>query len=340
MPDGRAFFAGLADALERRQVACYLGAIAAGVTAGVFAPQSFSGIAGLITPFLAALLYVTFLQVPVADLPRAVRDGRFLGVVVALNFVVVPLVVAALFALVPAEHAVQIGVLLVLLCPCVDYVIVFTGLAGGDDRRLLAVTPVLLLLQMGMLPLYLWAFLGRDLSGIVAAAPFLEAFAVLIVVPLLLAWATQWLARRTRAGRSVEAAATTTMVPLMMLVLFTVIASQVPQLDGRLSGLGAVAGVYVLFVAVMTAAGIAVGAAARLGIGRRRAVVFSGVTRNSLVVLPLALALPPALAPTAAAVVVLQTLIELLAMVLLVRLVSRMTHAPVGPAPTSGGPPG
>lgn len=46
-----------------------------------------------------------------------------------------------------------------------------------------------------------------------------------------------------------------------------------------------------------------------------RAVVSSGATRNSLVVLPLALALPGALA-VAAVVIVTQTLIEVIGMVI------------------------
>ncbi|MFD5330131.1 hypothetical protein ACFWJO_40495, partial [Streptomyces sp. NPDC127092] len=55
----------------------------------------------------------------------------------------------------------------------------------------------------------------------------------------------------------------------------------------------------------------------------RRAIVFSGATRNSLVVLPLVLALPAAfdLAPL---VVVTQTLVELIVMVVFVRLIPRL----------------
>nr|WP_306670119.1 hypothetical protein [Rhodococcus opacus] len=81
--------------------------------------------------------------------------------------------------------------LLVLLCPCVDYVIVFSGLAGGSSRRLLAATPLLLIAQMVLLPVFLFAFLGSGLAGIVEAGPFLQAFLVLIVIPLALAWITQ-----------------------------------------------------------------------------------------------------------------------------------------------------
>jgi ACR3 family arsenite efflux pump ArsB len=52
--------------------------------------------------------------------------------------------------------------------------------------------------------------------------------------------------------------------------------------------------------------------------------MFSVATRNSLVVLPLALALPPSLGLAPLAVVT-QTLVELVAMVVLVRLVPRLT---------------
>lgn len=314
----------LVAAAERRQAACYLGAIAAAVVAGVIGPQVFSSLSWLVTPLLGLLLFVTFLQVPVAELASALRNGRFLVAVVLVNFVVVPLVVALLFPLLPSDRAVQVGVLLVLLCPCVDYVIVFSGLAGGDGRKLLAATPVLLILQMALLPFYLWAFLRPELAEAVDVRPFVEAFGALIVVPLLLAWAVQWWSRRARPGRRLSDGATTMMVPLMMLVLFVVAASQVPQLDGRLSRFGAVVGVYAVFAAAMVPLGIAVGRALGLGTPERRAVLFSGVTRNSLVVLPLALALPDALAATAAAVVVLQTLVELVTMVLLVRLVPRL----------------
>ncbi|GAA2214499.1 hypothetical protein GCM10009850_099640 [Nonomuraea monospora] len=70
-----------------------------------------------INPVLAALLYVTFLQVPAAELVRSLRAGRFLAAALAVNFAVVPLVVAAMFAFLPADQAVRLGVLLVLLTP-------------------------------------------------------------------------------------------------------------------------------------------------------------------------------------------------------------------------------
>ena len=67
-----------------------------------------------------------------------------------------------------------------------------------------------------------------------------------------------------------------------------------------------------------------------LHVAARRALVFSGVTRNSLVVLPLALALPPALA-LAPLVVVTQTLVELVFMIGMIRVVPRMLPGRTSP---------
>lgn len=58
----------------------------------------------------------------------------------------------------------------------------------------------------------------------------------------------------------------------------------------------------------------------RMDVGESRALVFTSVTRNSLVILPLALALPSGYG-LATAVVVTQTLVELTGMVVLTRVV-------------------
>lgn len=309
--------------MERFQVPLYLAAISTGVLIGLGAPSAGPALEHVINPALGLLLYVTFLQVPASSFLAAVRDGRFMTTIVAVNFIVVPLLVAAVFWLLPADQAVRIGVLLVLLCPCVDYVIVFSGLAGGDSRRLLASTPVLLLLQMLMLPMFLWLFMGSDLASVVDVGPFVEAFVVLIVIPLTLAWATQWWAANQRSGGRFTTGVSTLMVPLMMLVLGVVVASQVPTIDDNWTSVLAVVPVYLAFLTAMALVGAAIGKLAGLDTEGRRAIVFSGGTRNSLVVLPLALALPAGL-ELAAAVVVTQTLVEVVGMVVYVRVVPRL----------------
>ncbi|MET9568681.1 arsenic resistance protein [Streptomyces virginiae] len=318
---------GLVERMEHHQIPIYLGAMALGALLGGAVPAAGPGLEHAINPVLGALLFVTFLQVPAGGLLRSLRDGRFLSAALVVNFVVVPLVVAAMFTFLPADQAVRIGVLLVLLCPCVDYVIVFSGLAGGSSRRLLAATPLLLIVQMLLLPGLLHLFMGADLADIVEVGPFVEAFLVLIVIPLALAWALQAWAVRKPAGRRISDAATTTMVPLMAATLVTVVASQVPELGGSLADAAAVIPFYVAFLVVMAFAGRTIARLFGLDVPASRAVVFTGATRNSLVVLPLALALPDDLA-LAPVVVVTQTLVEVIGMVAYVRLVPRLVPEP------------
>ncbi|GJF05537.1 arsenic resistance protein [Pseudonocardia sp. D17] len=325
-PPARPRVTGVADTLERRQVPLYVGAIAAGVVVGLLAPAAGPGLATAVNPVLAALLFVTFLQVPARELAGSLRAGRFLGAVLVVNFAVVPPVVALLALLLPADDALRAGVLLVLLAPCVDYVVVFSRLAGAAADRLLAATPLLLLSQIVLLPVYLRLLLGPGFTATVDLGPFVQAFLTLIVVPLVLAWSVQLWAARTRSGAAFAAGAATLMVPLMVATLLVVVASQVPTLGGDPAVLVAVP-VYVAFLLVMPVLGLGVAWLLRLAVPEARAVVFSGATRNSLVVLPLALALPAG-AGVAAAAVVTQTLVEVLGMVAYVRLVPLLVRVP------------
>ncbi|MFW0785071.1 bile acid:sodium symporter [Gordonia sp. CPCC 206044] len=313
----------VAATMERHQVAIYLGAIVVGTVIGLAAPGTTSGLDVAINPAIAVLLYVTFLQVPVRSLTEALRDTRFMAAVLTVNFVAVPLLVAVMFPLLPNDDAIRIGVLLVLLCPCVDYVIVFSRLAGADHRRLLAATPILLIAQMALLPVYLSVFVGGDLAAVVDVGPFVTAFVVLIAIPLASAWLTQWAADRLPRVQRVRTGADLTMVPLMVIVLVVVTASQIHTLDGYVRDVAAVVPVYGAFLVVMPIVGVSVARLLRLGPAQRRAVAFSGATRNSLVVLPLALSLPAAY-DLAGSVVITQTLVEIVGMVVLVAVFRRV----------------
>ena len=316
------------ESAEKHQIALYLTAIGGALLLGLASSDATGeSLEHAIEPVLAALLFATFLQVPFLDMANSFRDIRFLAAVLGLNFVVGPLVVWGLIQFLPDDQAIVVGVLLVLLTPCIDYVIVFTGIAGGSAERLVAAAPLLMLLQLALLPAYLYAFVGSDLAEIVEPGPFLRAFIVLIAVPLTLAAATQALSRQHAVGRAVESLMATLMVPLMMATLFVVVGSQVGGISEQLGEVAAAVPVYVAWFLIMALLGGTMGRLLRFDRTHSIALTFSGATRNSLVVLPLALALSEAFA-LAAVVVVTQTLVELLAMVVYVRLVPRL----VGPS--------
>ncbi|HJG52271.1 MAG TPA: arsenic resistance protein [Brachybacterium faecium] len=266
-----------------------------------------------VEPSIAALLLVIFHGIPLRALGGSLQDRRFLLALLAVNFVAVPLLVLAITRPLVGAPELLVPALLVLLAPCIDYVIVFAALAGGAREQLLGATPLLMLVQMLALPVLVPLLAGGAGTALFSPAPFVRALVLLILLPLLLAALLQRLVPALDLSGA--------MVPLMVVVLVAVVASQTPRALGAGTALLALVPVYLAFLVLATAAGILVSRLARLGVREARAVTFSGATRNSLVVLPLALALPSPLAP---AVVVTQTLVELVGMVVLVRLLPRL----------------
>lgn len=309
--------------LERQQVWIYLAAILAGLGLGLLLPGAAAHLEAALWPLLGVLIFVTFTQVPLIHLPEAFRDRRFMGAMLAGNFVIVPLIVAGLLVFLPSHPAVRLGVLLVLLVPCTDWYITFTHLAGGDTGRAIAATPVNLIVQMALLPIYLWLFMGTAFLEIFAVGPIVTVFLTLIVAPLVAAWVLERWAE-ARSGRdAVMTRLAWFPVPLLALVVFLISASQVQTVAASLPILPQVTGVFVGFLVLALIAALAIARALDLPPRSGRALVFSLGTRNSFVVLPLALALPQEWR-LAIVVIVFQSLVELLGVLVYLKAVPRL----------------
>ena len=185
-----------------------------------------------------------------------------------------------------------------------------------------------LLLQMLLLPVYLPVFTGPGIVAAVEPRPFAQALVFLILLPLGLAALTQAAARRFVFAAGLMRLMQGLMVPLMMLTLAVVVGSQISGVGDQLALLAGVVPLYAAFLIIMVPLGLLTARVAGLDVPGTRAVIFSGATRNSLVVLPLALALPDPLA-LVSVVVVTQTLVELIGMVVFVRLIPRIVRAPL-----------
>ncbi|TQN54810.1 arsenic resistance protein [Agrobacterium tumefaciens] len=312
----------LRDILEVRQVGIYFAAVIFAALIAFLIPGT-TALEMAINPALAFMLFVTFLQVPVAELGRAFLQMRFLGALLVTNFIAVPALVFGLIQFLPADPLIRLGVLLVLLTPCIDYVVTFAHMGRGDARLLLAATPTLLIVQMLALPFYLGAFLGDEASGLVQMGPFIHAFVWLIALPLIGAALVQIAAAKLPAMRKVAVGLGLLPVPATALVLFVVVAAVVPQLGMSLDGALQVLPIYIAFAALAPAIGWVIARIARIEVGGARAVAFSAATRNSLVVLPLAFAVPNAM-PLLPAIIVTQTLVELVSEMVYVRVIASL----------------
>lgn len=311
------------DTLEHNQIPVYFVAVILAVAFGLLAPSWGHGLGALVTPAIAVLMYAMFLQIPFLDLRQGLGNRRFLAALLLANFILVPLLVWALTRGLVERPALLVGALLVLLTPCIDYVVVFTHIGKGDARLMLAATPVLLLLQLLLLPLYLGFMLGAQSEVVVAAGPFIEAFLWLIVLPMVLAVITTSLARKSVLINAWNSAWAWLPVPAMAAVLFVVIGSQITSVVRDISLLLPVIPVYVGFLVLAPLMGALAARLFALPAATARAVTFSASTRNSLVVLPLALALPEDVRGLAATAVILQTLVELVGELIYVRLIPK-----------------
>ncbi len=308
--------------LERFQIVIYLVAITAGAGFGWTVPAAAPVLEFLLWPVLGCLLYVTFAQVPLLELCGAVGHRRFFLALLIVNFLLLPPFVWLLAQVLPDDPVLLLGVYLVLLAPCTDWFVSFTLLGKGDSRLAIASTPVLLLAQLLVLPAWLWLFLGSDLAGVVKSGPFLEAFLGLIVLPLVLVAATEVVARRSVRCAAWLELTTWLPVPLLALTVLLIAGAQVRGLDASWQGLGAATLVFVIFALVVPFPARFVARRLGLSAAEQRTVIFSAGTRNSFVVLPLALALPAGWEPVAAIIVV-QSLVELGAMLVYLRWIPR-----------------
>jgi ACR3 family arsenite efflux pump ArsB len=316
--------------LERRQVWVYLAAIALGLGAGSAWPDLAPSLEALLWPTLMLLLYATFVQVPLLHMREAFGDRRFVAAVLIGNFVLLPLVAWVLVLWLPDDPVLVVGVLLVLLVPCTDWFITFTQLGGGNVPRAIAVTPLNLLLQLLLLPAWLWLIAGADDLPRLAAADMAPALAV-VIVPLVLAALTErWIEARPKREAFRERLAWWP-VPLLAIVVFQIAAAQVSEVLAATQLFSTVVPVFAVFL--LAAAGLAKLLARWMSLpaDQGRTLAFSLGTRNSFVVLPFALSLPAGW-ELATVVIVVQSLVELLGMVLFLWWVPRhlfssaMTH--------------
>jgi ACR3 family arsenite efflux pump ArsB len=312
------------EQLENNQVWLYALTLIAATGIGLLWPTFSSRLDSTISFILAILMYGMFAQIPFFRLIEVLANRRFIYALLIMNYIAVPILVWGLTRFLPVDPPLLLGVFLVLLTPCIDYVIVFTKLGRGNEKLIMVSTPLLFITQMIFLPIYLWLFMGTQAVEIVSVEPFLEAFFGLIVLPLVLALLTQWWARRQKRGERLLDATAWLPVPFMALTLLVVVASQISKLYSSFDFISQVIPVYVAYMAITPILAHIVYRIFRLDTGAGRALIFSAGTRNSLVVLPFALALPEPSNGLVSSVIVTQTIVELVGELIYIRFVPKV----------------
>lgn len=309
------------EQLEKNQVWLYVLVLIIAAGFGLLWPTFSESLDCMISYVLAILMFGMFAQIPFFRLKEALTNRKFIYALLITNYIAVPILVWGLTRFLPADPAILLGVLLVLLTPCIDYVIVFTHLGRGNEKLVLVSTPLLFVTQMLLLPIYLWLFMGTQAAEIVSVEPFLKSFFSIIVLPLVLALLSQWWASRQQQGVRFLDATAWLPVPFMALTLLVVVASQISKLYTSFDLISQVIPVYAAYMIITLFIAGLLSRIFRLDTGAGRALIFSAGTRNSLVVLPFALALPEPMNVLVSAVIVTQTIVELIGELFYIRFV-------------------
>lgn len=152
---------------------------------------------GLIEVFLMMLLYILFLSIDLKQIKKSFTNVRFTLTAVAINFVFTPLfgyLLGKVFF--PGELDIRIGLLMLLVTPCTDWYLVFTGLSKGNVELGMSILPLNLILQIVLLPVYLLVLIGSEVTMDVAS--LLGSVATVLVIPFVLAYITKLITKNSK----------------------------------------------------------------------------------------------------------------------------------------------
>ena len=173
------------NVFERYQTALVL----AGVALGLAAAQV-DGVPStadrLILPFLLVMLFCVFAQVPLARLRDGFRNRRVVGTSLAVNFVWNPLLAVVLgFVFLRNHPALWVGFVMLMVTPCTDWYLVFTDIADGDVPLATSLLPYNLVLQLVLLPVYLFLFAGELVE--LPLGVLVESVVLVLIAPIVFA---------------------------------------------------------------------------------------------------------------------------------------------------------
>lgn len=136
------------------------------------------------------MLYITFLQIPIEDIKIAFKNIKFTYTSILINFVWTPILAWLLAMVFLGDHpSLYIGFIMLMVTPCTDWYLIFTGIAKGNVALSTAILPLNLILQVILLPICLLIFGGT--TGVIELGFLFKSILVALIIPLVLAVLTK-----------------------------------------------------------------------------------------------------------------------------------------------------
>src|SRR5690625_1571632 len=175
------------------------------------------------------MLYGLFLSVPIKDLKNALLNIKFASSSLMINFLWTPLLAWGLGAVFLSDHpALWIGFIMLMVTPCTDWYLAFTGIAKGNVALSAAILPLNLILQVLLLPIYLLLFAG--VMETVEMSVLFESILLVLLLPFVLATLTRYIYSKVKNQEIFEkrivAFFETTQIMFLSLAIVAMFASQ------------------------------------------------------------------------------------------------------------------
>lgn len=218
----------LVTLVEKAQSFIILAAVIVGIALG-HVPVVAQNAAGFILPLLMLMLTGVFLHIPLNDFKNVFQFRRVAIASLVINFVWTPLFAWLLgWLFLSDQPALWVGFLMLMVTPCTDWYLVFTGISKGNLPLSTALLPVNLVLQLLFLPVYLLVLAGAVFPldwGLI-----LESIGLVLLLPFFAATALRYLIVRYRSDYWLEQRALplvqTAQIVLLALAIAAVFASE------------------------------------------------------------------------------------------------------------------
>ncbi|MFC7063837.1 arsenic resistance protein, partial [Halobacillus seohaensis] len=234
------------------------------------------------------MLYITFLQIPIEEIKKAFKNIKFTYTSIIINFVWTP-ILAWLLAIVflGDNPALYIGFIMLMVTPCTDWYLIFTGIAKGNVALSTAILPLNLILQIILLPIYLLIFGGT--TEVIELSFLVESILIVLFIPLVLSFLTKMVLRNKQQLRD-NLIYNLSVLPIIFLSLaiIAMFASQGQLLLDNLDLMWQITIPILLFFIVNFIVGQRIGRFMKFPISDRTSLSLTTLARNSPIALAIA----------------------------------------------------
>ncbi len=323
-PKGRGMIQGRhLGALERCAPIILIGAAGLGLSASKAFPHVAAGVGWLVPTGIFVVIATIMAGTEWKDIFAALKKLKTTATALGLNFLFTPLFAWFLGYLFLRQHPdIWVGLILYLITPCIGWYLIFIDLAEGNVALGVALLAWNILLQILLMPVYLYVLAARIIT--IDLVQIAESVGFFLAAPLLLATFARRAIVRAKGAAVFWKVVKPRLSPLKLVTLILVIVAMFASQGQIILERPGLVGLMILpsvpFFVVLFSLSLILGRALKLDYPDTALLAFTTTARNSEASVAIAVSAFPA-NPLVALTVVIGPAIELPVLLLLSRVV-------------------